>query len=89
MKYIMFKRQLESGITQKLPVLFPSELVHADMAKAVLALDGMEKAEAVSAGEWSPIGGCSGRSETLKLKSHISDTAIIVMHDYYHGFDCS
>lgn len=62
MKYIMFK--INGG---ELPVIFPPEIIHKQMARNI-------GAEVISAGHITSDLGCYGESETLGIKSRIEDT---------------
>jgi hypothetical protein len=91
MKYIMFEVD-SNDVLIKVPVIFPAMLVHADVARAVepiirKAYRSKYKVRTVSAGEVSSLdtGSAYGRSETLKLTSHVNDGSIIAMYDYNHG----
>lgn len=94
MKYVMFEKKL-SELTISHPVIFPNHLVHSEVSEAILAMgvlgagpgkDGFGW-KAVSAGEYDVMTGeCSGKSETLGLKSRPEeDKYIIKMNDYGGG----
>lgn len=87
MKYIVIKRKLDASLDQELPVVFPNHFVHSEVFKALLRMPDLRRAIAISAGEFCPLSGeCSGKSETLSLKSRgIVDTRLIRMHDYTSG----
>ncbi len=94
MKYVMFETTPQNdGEPRFIPVIFPKELVHAEVAAAighVLKRQGVGPFCVRSAGEvtLSLDDGavrCGGESETLKAKSHADDADIIQMHDYCHG----
>lgn len=72
-----------------MPIIFPSTMVHAEVAKAVEGLfpPGME---VVSAGDINLVMSdihVSGQSATLNLDSRPEDAAIIKMHDYLQGLE--
>lgn len=90
MKYIMLRRKYSDGLIQEIPIVFPSMLVHADVAVAIR--DALYKywpdIEIVRAGELGFIcetGWTSGKSESLGLESDPEDCNIILGHDYFHG----
>lgn len=88
MKYVMFEHDLE-GVTQKIPIIFPDRLVHADVAERMRhLLRRVHKIDAkpVSAG-FVNLGliSCYGESETLGLSARNEDGAIIETMDYLHG----
>lgn len=92
MKYIMFEQEI-GEIKRKIPFIFPNFLVHQDVAAVTkVLLDETfknSKNRIVSAGDVQIGAGatinCSGKSETLKIKSHPDDTQILTMYDYFHG----
>lgn len=87
-KYIMIK----SG-AYRFPVIFPSNLVHADVAAALFDagivphIKNDPKPFVESAGEIGTLNvmGVGGRSSTLDVNSHDEDRQIINMHPYAHG----
>lgn len=86
MKYIMFKIDLGEGMTQKLPVIFPDELVHLAVAHAITGNRHMSHLVPVSAGYCQiDCRDVSGVSETLKLLSEDGDAEVINMHNIQHG----
>lgn len=95
MKYIVLRRTLGKGkdpMLQDIPIIFPEQLIHADVAAALTAPDGpLEGATAVSAGDlpsfsFSTKPFCGGKSTTLNLESRgESDDALIRQMDYFHG----
>lgn len=92
MKYIMLEWKAEDGsFTQKIPVIFPSQLVHSLMAKHVseaLKEHGFPEAKAVSAGSIKlHDASVFGDSETLKLESSEDDEATILTYDLFQGID--
>lgn len=95
MKYVMAEIEL-SGMKQKIPFIFPNQLVHEEVYRAmvhVLRRHGFEYVSAVSAGTVSfgleesldPVIHCSGESTTLKLKAQDADAQTIERYDYFHG----
>lgn len=94
MKYIMVQHDIGNGVIQKLPIIFPKQLVHRFMAQAIVPYlrhrHGFDNVEVVSAGECNLVGACvvcSGESETLKLKAAPGDADIIMTFDYTQGLD--
>jgi hypothetical protein len=92
MKYICFETTL-GGEKQKIPIIFPKQLVHAMVAEAMIpcfAAHGLGILLPVSAGEVTIFGTeitCHGKSETLKLHADPRDAATIHNHDYCFGLD--
>lgn len=88
MKYIVLE-VTHGGSTRELPVIFPELLVHANVAKALATMRGLENAKPISAGFLSSMDvspACHGASESLELKSRGKvDDNLIMMHDYLHG----
>lgn len=86
MKYIMFKRE-ENDLSKLIPIIFPNDLVHADVAKA-LQESVLKGHSIVSAGSISPLNWqAKGRSETLDVRSNpIVDSHVIKMNDYGVGY---
>lgn len=83
---------------REIPIVFPNELVHADVYHAVaeVLMKQSEKGTfravtAVSAGDINSMdlgkkGLCHGQSETLKLRSRgVVDDTLIGCYDYLHG----
>ncbi len=94
MKYIMIETTPQNDQEKRfIPIIFPKELVHAEMAKAighVLARQGIGPCCVRSAGEVAtPFEPgtmvCHGESETLAVKAHPDDTDIVRLIDYHHG----
>lgn len=84
MKYITVKIG-----EQRLPILFPKQLCHDAMAKAVLKM--LEEcdvlSEVSSAGEaFVSVQNTGGRSTTLNLGPAPTDELLINTIDYSHGF---
>lgn len=89
MKYVMLAQQLSGqGLTQFVPIIFPKQLVHAEVAKAILPL--LNKATTVSAGEVNFLADgtvhCYGYSKTLGLGPRPDDALVISAIDYSWGF---
>lgn len=93
MKYIMF--EVVSGSSKppfkrKIPVIFPSNLCHDDVASAFrtcLKKNGSTKVRPVSAGDFDvATGKCFGKSTSLKLAANSDeDSRIIATYDCTHG----
>lgn len=91
MKYIMFKIKLGKDLEKKVPIIFPNELVHSQVARGLMPhlREISDEVKIASAGDiiW-PIG-CNiqtgGRSETLKTIANPDDGEDIAMYDYFHG----
>jgi hypothetical protein len=86
----MFIIKREKGLEQEIPVLFPSLLVHIEVARAMKPCmhRHFENTDisVVSAGDFNAIDcECSGGSETLRVNSRPQDGNIILSHDYLHG----
>lgn len=88
MKYIMFRVRI--GDTEKfLPIIFPDELVHSDIAETIKSLIlsryrwniDVSSAGSINIGATT----CGGKSETLVSASDPSDAKIIQLYDYCHG----
>ena len=90
MKYIVLQATSGRSLKMELPFVFGNNLAHKIVARhAAKALreHGYHSVKAVSAGEFNPMdGGCTGGSETLKLKSRgVKDVNLIGNHDYTGG----
>jgi hypothetical protein len=93
MKYIIIEIPIgNSGLLRDLPIIFPDELVHAEVFACVSRHDGVARARPIAAGFLSSMsvgetGACYGESESLgKLKSRGKiDDQLISMIDYTHG----
>lgn len=83
MKYIVFK--VNKPIKREIPVIFPDEFVHSDVA--AMFMQNRPSMKVVAAGDMSSLTMvCSGKSETLKKKSRgITDMNLITTYDYLHG----
>lgn len=87
MKYVMFSK-VGKTLTHHVPIIFPSTMVHADVAAAIAPL--LEGFEITSAGETNGNLGasCYGSSETLGLSADSErDSAVIAMNDYGGAFE--
>ena len=94
MKYIMIETTPQNVSDKRfIPILFPKELVHAEVGKAiqhVLARQGTRPTRVRSAGQVetpfaSGTMSCYGGSETCNVESHPDDTDIVRLIDYHHG----
>jgi hypothetical protein len=86
MKYIMFKRQFGS-LTKYVPVIFPKEEIHSNIAEALLA-GPLKGAVVHSAGEIDlALGVATGRSQTLGVQFDPTDGDRIAMCDYGGCFE--
>jgi hypothetical protein len=89
MKYIMFSITIGS-IQFKVPIIFPNNLVHSEIAQAMLPVFQRHFGECspvvISAGDYDPIDSvCYGKSETLKVSASPDDGKIILTYAYTHG----
>jgi hypothetical protein len=87
MKYIVLERNMYDT-KQRVPIIFPDYLVHADIAVAMKKVPGMEKAVAASAGTLASFdidAEPTGKSDTLSLTASDGDGDLIKMHDYLSG----
>ena len=87
MKYIMLEQKLKDGMVQYVPIIFPKGLVHADVAKSMIACANEtfkgEPFTVVSAGEINvDMPRTYGNSETLLVESSPLDRLIINAIDY-------
>lgn len=87
MKYIIYKR-IYCGVEQELPIIFPNNLVHLEIAKALKDIVGSSKI--IAAGEFSSMNiddkGFSGKSDTIGIKSRgKKDGELIKNFDYFSG----
>lgn len=94
MKYVVIELDSGNGLCREVPIIFGTDLVHADVSEAVirglmLSDEGIKKARPVSAGFISSTliqSGCAGKGESLKLESRGKiDDDLIKLHDYTHG----
>ena len=83
-KYIM----IEDKLTRTL-IIFPDKLVHQEVFVVCRELWVPDRLPAVacSAGviEQLRVGGVGGKSDTLRIKSHLRDANIINGYPYFHG----
>lgn len=86
MKYIMFKQD-QGELSKLIPVIFPNDLVHEDVAKA-LQQTVLKDHSIFSAGSISPLNLIAeGHSETLGIASSPEvDSYVIKMNDYGAGY---
>ena len=88
MKYIIVEVGPKS-LRRKLPIMFAQALVHKDMFDMLKGKDSTTTI--ISAGfiDSIEIGAeCHGKSISLNVKSRGTvDTALIQMHDYFHGLE--
>ena len=87
MKYIMLQIKT-GGVSQRIPVLFPDALVHAEVAEALLKhIPTLKKAKTINAGTVKVHASVDEASEstTLELKAGSDDSMIINTHDFFHG----
>lgn len=90
MKYIMAEA-LIGNTRRKIPCIFPSSLVHKQVAQEftyTLVRHGYHSVQIVSAGELNMFGAgveCSGHSESLGIAAQEGDGKVIEMYDYLHG----
>lgn len=86
MKYIMFKGQI-GDMTKLIPVIFPNDLVHKDVADA-LQQGALKNTTIHSAGFINPLNlKPEGGSETLNINSDPEvDEIVIKMNDYGGGW---
>jgi hypothetical protein len=90
MKYVMIERDLGSGMKQLIPVIFPTALVHKDVADAVMrsmrvSEEGVRAYDmkVVSAGECRVRAEATfGSSGTLMLSARAADAMVISQIDY-------
>lgn len=88
----MFAKEIDrDGLPHFIPVIFPDELTHADMAMLILRQKTMRDFKPIRAGfvalELTTMGrnfpmSTYGRSETLKLESDPEDARIIKWYEY-------
>ncbi len=90
-KYIMFERIIDDCIPQKIPVVFPKELAHSNVADRLMLMPefiDVGPTRIVSAGfiqiSFNGIS-CYGSSESLKLDSNKEDSLIIASFDRLNG----
>lgn len=84
MKYVMFIKDEGGDFPIAYPVLFPNNLVHQEVAEALMA-GPLEGFKVRSAGELTSVGkgqGVTGKSDTIGVQSHPDDERIINMQDY-------
>lgn len=88
MKYIVFEHELTPGVKQEVPVIFPLDLPHADVAAVMQVLLKGPSKRVVSAGEviFDSAPRCFGNSTSLDKQSrgHV-DGSLCYFHDIKHG----
>lgn len=88
MKYVMFEQDM-GQVKRKIPILFPTHLVHRDIAELVEKIMREKykwNIKLVSAGEFNYVDGTTyGKSTTLNMASNPDDGPVIQMYDYMHG----
>ncbi len=90
MKYIVLAHDFSSGKTQELPILFPAELAHAEVAAALMHLLPGNDPRVVAAGDarLDAAPRCSGRSDLMEIWSRTYiDGLLFFTHDIHHGLD--
>ncbi len=89
MKYVVIQVPLGKELLREIPVIFPNEIVHLDIAKTLIAMcPGFEKGKAVSAGFVNSMdidAPLHGKSDSLKLITRDEDKSLVQMNDYLHG----
>lgn len=90
-KYIMFEATVGT-ITYKVPIIFPSKLVHASVAKAMTRCmmehwrNSVQLVRPANAGKLQiVVTDTEGGSETLGLMSDPDDANVINTYNYCHG----
>ena len=87
MKYVIYQRNY-CGMKQEIPIIFPNQLVHLDVARVLSKVIGSSKI--IAAGEFSSmdIGGerFGGTSTSIGIGSRGKmDAAVISNFDYFQG----
>lgn len=83
MKYIIYERET-LGMARKIPIIFPNELVHLDIAKALSKVIGSSRI--VGAGDcYLTVAGVGRFSSTIGIKSKEGDEELINNYEYFHG----
>ena len=84
MKYIIFR---DRKLNREIPILFPNDLVHLDVAMALTKVVGTSIV--VAAGEFSSLAidseAFTGESISIGIKSRALDGDLINGFDYNHG----
>lgn len=91
MKYIMFETELDNGLKQRIPIIFPDIMVHSQVARSIghhFRREHDMDVTPVSAG-FIRLGDCSvhGESETLKLSANSGDGQIIRNYWWSKGIE--
>jgi hypothetical protein len=90
-KYVMLESRIGWDTKVLYPVIFPDKLVHSQVAMQLRKIiPGWRRTygvQVVSAGkiEHLEVEGLGGESETLGLKSELTDTGVIENYSYLHG----
>ncbi len=86
MKYVIIRADMGDNMERELPILFPNDLSHDQVARAILATcPEARDGRVVSAGLVNSFDVAvtpSGHSATLKLAPRDEDVRIIAMCDY-------
>lgn len=83
MKYIIYEKKI-LGMIQKIPIIFPNQLVHLDVAKALTKVIGSSRI--VGAGDcYIKVSGVGGKSTTIGIKSKKGDEELINTFEYFYG----
>lgn len=90
MKYIVVSISMGPNLVKEIPIIFPNDLVHANVFEAIKTMKHLGEAKIVSAGELSSLGitsECHGQSTSLKgvVSRETTDTKLIQNYDYFHG----
>lgn len=86
MKYIMFEVTM-GDLKRKVPIIFPSSLVHSEIAKTLCKVSGLSS-RIVGAGELSIVTtGWHRKYTTLGIESKKDDAKIINNYDYSFGME--
>ena len=84
MKYIIFR---DRKLNREIPILFPNDLVHLEVAQALTKVVGTSIV--VAAGEFSSLAidpeDFGGNSTSIGIKSRALDGDLISGLDYNHG----
>jgi hypothetical protein len=85
-KYVMFELDF-LGEAKKVPILFPPDLVHKDVAEALLRdCVNLRDAKPVSAGTVKfRVDRTFGYSDTLDLTASEDDLRVLNTYNYFHG----
>lgn len=85
MKYVVLK-ETRGHVEREIPVIFPNQLCHSDIAELVSNAEGVAGTHVVAAGFCNVSVKCSGNSESLNIGNRASlDDDMINTYDYTHG----